>query len=81
MTQGTQRKVVNIGIGIKHVSVDPLGISVSEYVESQSHKVSTFLLSFFLWSRSCVGSRICMHSFSNEMAGKSFLCVVRKASG
>jgi 4'-phosphopantetheinyl transferase len=44
MTQGTQRKVVNIGIGIKHVSVDPLGITVPEYVESQSHKVSTFLL-------------------------------------
>ncbi|KAF5360012.1 hypothetical protein D9758_007619 [Tetrapyrgos nigripes] len=40
MTQGTQRKVVNIGIGIKHVSVDPLGITVPEFVESQSHKLT-----------------------------------------
>lgn len=42
MTQGRQRQVVNIGLGIKQVAVEPRGASVSAYVESNSHKVCLF---------------------------------------
>ncbi|KAF7297429.1 hypothetical protein MIND_00976500 [Mycena indigotica] len=40
MTQGTQRHVVNIGLGIKIVAVDPRGVSVPAYVESMAHKLT-----------------------------------------
>lgn len=39
MTQGIQRKVVNIGLGIKQLVVEPRGISIPTYFESLSHKV------------------------------------------
>ncbi|KAJ6554384.1 hypothetical protein B0H19DRAFT_1071787 [Mycena capillaripes] len=39
MTQGIQRKVVNIGHGVKHLAVEPRGITVHTYVESMAHKL------------------------------------------
>lgn len=39
MVQGKQREVVNIGLGIKQVAVEPRDATVSTYVESLSHKV------------------------------------------
>ena len=39
MTQGVQRRVINIGLGIKQIAVEPRGTSVSAYLESLSHKV------------------------------------------
>ena len=51
MVQGKQREVINIGLGIKQVAVEPRDVSVPQYVESLSHKVCStrfFLLSFFL---------------------------------
>lgn len=39
MTQGIQRKVINIGLGMKQLLVEPRGISMQTYVESFSHKV------------------------------------------
>lgn len=39
MVQGKQREVVNIGLGIKQVAVEPRDATVSAYVESLSHKV------------------------------------------
>lgn len=49
MTQGTQRKVVNIGIGIRRIEVEPRGITARAYVESMAHKVRDFRNKF----RSC----------------------------
>ncbi|KAF7974617.1 hypothetical protein HWV62_11590 [Athelia sp. TMB] len=46
MTQGRQRQVVNIGLGIKQVAVEPRGASVAAYVESNSHKLTELELSF-----------------------------------
>jgi 4'-phosphopantetheinyl transferase len=43
MTQGIQRKVINIGLGIKQVAVEPRGVSVKTYTESMSHKVGAFI--------------------------------------
>ncbi|KAJ6529025.1 hypothetical protein DFH09DRAFT_156247 [Mycena vulgaris] len=40
MTQGIQRKVINIGLGIKHVAVEPRGVSVTAYTESMAHKLT-----------------------------------------
>ncbi|KAE9410210.1 hypothetical protein BT96DRAFT_848030 [Gymnopus androsaceus JB14] len=40
MTQGTQRKVINIGIGIRRIEVEPRGITPRAYVESVSHKLT-----------------------------------------
>jgi len=40
MTQGIQRKVVNIGLGIKQVAVEPRGVSVKAFTESMSHKLT-----------------------------------------
>jgi len=40
MTQGVQRKVINIGLGIKQLAVEPRGVTVAAYTESLSHKVS-----------------------------------------
>ncbi|KAJ7614899.1 hypothetical protein FB45DRAFT_936357 [Roridomyces roridus] len=45
MTQGIQRKVVNIGLGIKQVAVEPRGVSVKAYTESMSHKLTATELS------------------------------------
>jgi 4'-phosphopantetheinyl transferase len=55
MVQGKQREVVNIGLGIKQVAVEPRDVTVPQYVESLSHKVcgTRFFLSlsffFFLF--------------------------------
>jgi hypothetical protein len=38
MVQGKQREVVNIGLGIKQVAGKPRDVTVSQYVESLSHK-------------------------------------------
>lgn len=40
MTQGVERKVVNIGLGLKQIIVEPRGVSVTAYAESLAHKVS-----------------------------------------
>ena len=39
MCQGTQRRVVNIGMAAKQAAVHPFGVTVAAYVESQQHKV------------------------------------------
>jgi hypothetical protein len=44
MVQGSKHRVVNIGIGTKQVAVEPRGVTVAAYVESQSHKVSPVLV-------------------------------------
>lgn len=46
MTQGTQRKVINIGIGVRRIEVEPRGITPRVYVESVSHKVRDSAVSF-----------------------------------
>jgi len=43
MTQGLQRRVINIGLGIKQIAVEPRGVAVSAYAESLSHKVNKSL--------------------------------------
>jgi 4'-phosphopantetheinyl transferase len=40
MTQGRQRQVINIGLGIKQIAVEPRGATVAAYAESHAHKVS-----------------------------------------
>ncbi|TFK68763.1 hypothetical protein BDN72DRAFT_768833 [Pluteus cervinus] len=40
MTQGHERKVVNIGLAMKQRSVEPKGVSVSTYKESLTHKLT-----------------------------------------
>lgn len=45
MTQGIQRKVVNIGLGMKQLIAEPRGVSVRAYVESFAHKVCRLLFS------------------------------------
>ena len=62
MVQGKQREVVNIGLGVKQVAVEPRDATVSTYVESLSHKVCVahvFFLSLFLFhaTRPRVSSR------------------------
>jgi 4'-phosphopantetheinyl transferase len=42
MVQGKQREVVNIGLGVKQVAVEPRDATVSAYVESLSHKVCVY---------------------------------------
>lgn len=39
MTQGSQRKVINIGLGMMRLAVQPSGVTVSAYLESLTHKV------------------------------------------
>jgi len=39
MTQGHERKVVNIGLAMKQRIVEPKGVSVATYRESLAHKV------------------------------------------
>ncbi|KAJ7459455.1 hypothetical protein B0H11DRAFT_172180 [Mycena galericulata] len=41
MTQGIQPKVINIGLGMKQVAVEPRGVSVKAYIESMSHKLTS----------------------------------------
>src|SRR5882762_8958591 len=43
MTQGRQRQVINIGLGIKQIAVEPRGATVAAYAESHAHKVSSNL--------------------------------------
>ena len=38
MTQGRQREVINVGIGIKQLAVSPRDITVGVYAESFYHK-------------------------------------------
>ncbi|KAF4568325.1 hypothetical protein EYR40_010273 [Pleurotus pulmonarius] len=45
MTQGIQRKVVNIGLGMKQLIAEPRGVSVRAYVESFAHKLTPLELS------------------------------------
>ena len=40
MTQGRQREVVNLGLGIKQLATNPPNTPVSVWAESQYHKVS-----------------------------------------
>lgn len=40
MTQGRQREVVNLGLGLKQLDTVPSGTPVHEWAESQYHKVS-----------------------------------------
>jgi len=40
MCQGTQRRVINIGMGSKKAAVEPRGVTVAAYVESVSHKLT-----------------------------------------
>jgi 4'-phosphopantetheinyl transferase len=47
MVQGKQREVVNIGLGVKQVAVEPRDATVSTYVESLSHKVCVAHVLFF----------------------------------
>ena len=47
MVQGKQREVVNIGLGIKQVAVEPRDVTVLQYVESLSHKVCVCVARFF----------------------------------
>ncbi|TFY66781.1 hypothetical protein EVG20_g4319 [Dentipellis fragilis] len=46
MVQGRQREVVNIGLGIKQLAVEPRDATVAAYVESLSHKLTELELSF-----------------------------------
>jgi len=46
MTQGRQRDVINIGIGMKHLAVSPPETSVSVYAESFHHKLTPVERSF-----------------------------------
>ena len=47
VTQGTPVQVVNIGLGIKQLKVEPKGTPVKVYLESLSHKVSRWCI--FSW--------------------------------
>lgn len=40
MTQGRQKQVINIGLGIKQIVVEPRGGKFSDYVESCKHMAS-----------------------------------------
>jgi len=46
MTQGRQRQVINIGLGIKQIAVEPRGATVAAYAESHAHKLTPLELSF-----------------------------------
>ena|SRR6266850_913076 len=62
MVQGKQREVVNIGLGIKQVAVEPRDATVPAYVESLSHKVrvTRFLRSYsFHATRPVAGPPAC----------------------
>jgi len=40
MTQGIQRRVINIGLGMKQLHVEPRGATVAAYAESHAHKLT-----------------------------------------
>jgi len=42
VTQGMAPQVINIGLGIKQMKVEPKGITVPDFIESLSHKVRFF---------------------------------------
>jgi len=46
VTQGQPQQVVNIGLGIKQMKVEPKGISVPDFLESLSHKVCNMSFSY-----------------------------------
>ncbi|KAI9573371.1 hypothetical protein HD554DRAFT_2055427 [Boletus coccyginus] len=46
MTQGRQRQVINIGLGVKQLCVEPRGVSVAAYAESFAHKLTPLELTF-----------------------------------
>ncbi|KAH9834502.1 uncharacterized protein C8Q71DRAFT_711020 [Rhodofomes roseus] len=46
MTQGRQRDVINVGIGIKQLAVSPPDISVNVYAESFYHKLTPLEMTF-----------------------------------
>lgn len=46
MTQGRQRQVINIGLGIKQLCVEPRGVPVAAYAESFAHKLTPLEQSF-----------------------------------
>ncbi|KAI6142953.1 hypothetical protein BKA82DRAFT_26965 [Pisolithus tinctorius] len=46
MTQGRQRQVINVGLGIKQLCVEPRGVPVSAYAESFAHKLTPLEQSF-----------------------------------
>ncbi|KZT66799.1 hypothetical protein DAEQUDRAFT_729936 [Daedalea quercina L-15889] len=46
MTQGRQRDVINVGIGIKQLAVSPADIAVNVYAESFYHKLTPLELGF-----------------------------------
>ena len=46
MAQGRKRQVINIGLGIKQLCVEPRSVSVATYAESLAHKVP-FAFSLF----------------------------------
>jgi hypothetical protein len=39
-TEGRQPQVVNIGLDIKQIAIEPQGVTVATYAESHAHKVS-----------------------------------------
>jgi 4'-phosphopantetheinyl transferase len=47
MTQGYQKKVINIGLGVQHYKL-PNRISLSSYIESQQHKVCKLHILYLL---------------------------------
>ena len=62
MVQGKQREVVNIGLGIKQVTVEPRDVTVPQYVESLSHKVRATRFFFVSTPRGCgITSRTLRH--------------------
>ncbi|KAF8438399.1 hypothetical protein L210DRAFT_3543781 [Boletus edulis BED1] len=46
MTQGRQRQVINIGLGIKQLCVEPRGVTVAAYAESFAHKLTPLEMTF-----------------------------------
>ncbi|KAI0791099.1 hypothetical protein C8Q75DRAFT_716422 [Abortiporus biennis] len=46
MTQGRQREVINIGLGIKLLNPPPVTTAITAYVESQYHKLTPLEVSF-----------------------------------
>jgi len=62
MCQGTQRRVINIGAAEKQLAVEPRGITVQAYIESQSHKLTQLELATITESASdeAMLRRFCM---------------------
>jgi 4'-phosphopantetheinyl transferase len=46
MTQGRQRQVINIGLGIKQIAIEPRGPSLTDYVESNKHNLTPLEMTF-----------------------------------